>query len=230
MKQLYPFLAASSFIFISTTLFAATTERPWYLSVDGGVFQGMFDAQYTDQTDSLPQNYRQTVSQYGYIGGIAAGYSKVVQNQYLLGGELSGSLATNNAYFSAGASSSAFADKLAIKGNIDLTFVPGILISESIAMYGKLGLSYASISADINSPTGYTPTYSQSNSTRTVIGGAFGLGIKKKISDHLAIFTEYNYHDYGTVNFPTFQNFTATYAHAAHVYSNSLVVGVSYLI
>jgi len=221
-------ITLAALIIVSQTTFAM--PGPWYISANAGIFQGMFDAQYNDQTDVIAQNIRQPVNQYGYTGGLAVGYSKPVCNQYFLGGELSANLATDNAYFATGASTAAFTDKLSIKGNIDLAFVPGFFVTDTVAAYGKIGASYASISTDLDSPTGFDASYVNSKSTRDVFGGVLGLGLKKYVTKNAVVFTEYNYHDYGTVNFPDFQNFTATYSHSAHVYSQSILIGASYFL
>lgn len=80
----------------------------------------------------------------------------------------------------------------------------------------------------MNSPAGYTPTSQNTNNKQGQFGGVAGLGIKKLLTEKIGIYAEYNYHDYGTVDFPAFTNFTATYTHSAHVYNQDLVVGLSY--
>lgn len=62
------------------------------------------------------------------------------------------------------------------------------------------------------------------------IGFAAGIGVTKSIIDTLSIFTEANYHDYGSVSFLGVSNFSANYSHSAHIYSYDAVVGVSYKI
>lgn len=209
---------------------AATASGPWYLSASGSVFQGQFNTQYNDQTDAIQQNLRQSVQQNGYLGSIAAGYLHTCHNNYLLGGELSISGTTSTALYSAGAASNAINDKTSIPYFADLALLAGFVLSDSTYLYAKIGFSYAAIDSNLNSPTGFIPSYIQANATRYAPGGVFGLGLKKMINSHVAVYGEYNYHDYATVDFANFQNFTATYSHTVHASANSVGVGVTYFI
>src|SRR5690242_184223 len=99
-------LLLSALAFSSTIL--ASQPHPFYIAADGGIFQGSFNNQYLDQTDSIAQNFQQTVLQNGYTGGIALGYHhRFAHKSYGLGLELSGNGDSNNATFREGASSAA---------------------------------------------------------------------------------------------------------------------------
>lgn len=216
------------FLALSSSGFATTIHSSFYVAGNAGVFLGDFNHDYWDQTDVIAQNISESVQQQGYTEGLAVGYSKLFQEQYLLSAELSGNLDSHQATFQAGASTASFSDNTQIQNHIDLTFVPGILLSNSIEAYVKLGLSVARLQDNLTSPTGYTPTIDNFNCTKHAIGFASGLGLAKYITDNFSIFAEGNFHDYGTVNFSDFQNFTANYTHSAHVYSFGAVLGATY--
>lgn len=217
-----------SILFCNVT-FAQACFHPWYVAANAGVYQGIFNQNYHDNTDLIPQSIRQPIYQYAYTFGLAAGYSTPICNGlYVLGAELSGNYNTQNANFAAGAATAAFNDVNNIRYQFDLLFVPGIALTECSVLYGKIGLSYAEIRDALNSPVGFAPVLVGFNSTQNVFGLALSIGLKKYINDNFSIFTEVNYHDYGTVNFSGFQNFTANYSHSAHVYSEDLVVGVAF--
>lgn len=218
-------LAMSSTTFATTNSTNSFQAHPIYVSVNAGIFKGNFNSSYTDLTDVYQQNISQSVQQNGYTEGFALGYSKLLQQQYLVGVELSANFNSQHANLQAGTS---IADTTQIKNNIDLTFVPGILLNNSLAAYLKLGVSRASLQDKLTSPAGFSPVVTNFNSSPSVTGFAAGLGIKKFITEHVAIFTEGNYHDYGTVNFSQFQNFMANYSHSSRVYSYSVVIGASY--
>lgn len=80
----------------------------------------------------------------------------------------------------------------------------------------------------LTSPAGYNPESISYHATKHPLGFTAGLGIAKPIVENLGIFVEANYYDYGTVNLPNFQNFTADYTHNAHVYSYAVTVGLGY--
>ena len=80
----------------------------------------------------------------------------------------------------------------------------------------------------LTSPVGFLATNTNFNSHETSFGVVAGLGVSKLISDHVSIFTEATYRDYGSVTFKNFQNFTANYTHTAHIYASDVVLGASY--
>jgi opacity protein-like surface antigen len=217
-------------LLLSTLLFSSLTyaASPYYIAADGGIFRGNFNNNFIDQTDAIPQNITEDATQYGYTGGIALGYSKLCNERYSLGAEISGNLDSHHSLYQAGASTAAFSDMIQIKNHFDLTFVPGIMLGSTVLGYAKLGVSYAALQDKLTSPVGFTPTYTNYNSNRNAFGFAGGLGVKKFITDHVSVFTEADYHDYGTVNFSGFQNFSANYTHSAHVYSVAFLLGAAY--
>jgi opacity protein-like surface antigen len=211
-----------------SSIACALPQQPFYIAANAGLFQGSFDATYRDQTDTIPQNIAQTLQQHGYTEGLAIGYQKPIYNQYLLGTELSGNLDSHQASFESGAANTSFSNSTQIKNNIDLTFVPGVMLGLTVEAYLKLGLSHASLQDNLNSPVGYTPTVSRFNSNKSATGFAGGIGVKKFVTEQIAIYLESNYHDYGTVTFANFQNFTAGYTHTAHIYSYDFLLGLAY--
>lgn len=221
-------LALISLVFCQST-FAYVDTKPWYVSGDFSIFQGNYDLIYNDQTDIIAQNVRQTVQQNGYTAGFALGYSQTVHKDYLLGAEFVANIAANNANFASGSSTTAFSDQIKIQGYLDFVIVPGIYLTDSLAAYIKAGISLGLIKDSINSPTGYAPSYAVTNSNKNMVGAAMGIGMKKFITHQFVVFSEYQYHDYGMLNLPGFQNFTANYSHSAHVYSQAVMLGLSYL-
>lgn len=199
-----------------------------YVAADAGIFRANYNTYYNDQTDVISQSIAETVSQNGYVGGLAIGYNQLYNDAYSLGIEFSGHLATNDARYSAGASTAAFSDKTKINSYFDLVFVPGVMLTETLNAYLKLGLSLAHVSDDLSTPVGFTPTYASYSSAKNVGGFAAAIGVKKQISQQLFLYTEYSYHDYRDVDFDDFQNFTASYSHSADITSSALSVGVLY--
>lgn len=206
----------------------AYSDRPFYIGADAGIFQGTFSQSYLAQMTSPPANVAETTQQHGYTGGLVAGYSKLFHQQYLLGAQLSGNLDSHYANYANGANSLTYTDTTQINSHIDLTVVPGILLSDSAAAYAKLGVSTASVQDNLTSPATNASVMTRYNSTKMATGLAAGLGVKKFLTDQVSIFAEGNYHDYGVVNFTDFQNYTVTYTHSAHVYSYDLSLGAAY--
>lgn len=206
----------------------AVPSSTFYVAANAGIMQVNFNQKYLDQTDIIKQNIADSVQQNNYNAGLAIGYSKLFYNQYLLGAELSGNLDSHNALYQNGAAGIAITDTTQINHHIDLTFVPGMMLSQSIAGYLKLGISFASLQDNLTSPTGFTPTIMSFNSNANATGFAGALGFKAYITDHVTLFAEGNYHDYGNVNFSNFTNFTTSYTHSAHVYAYGIALGAAY--
>ncbi|MDR3478475.1 MAG: outer membrane beta-barrel protein [Gammaproteobacteria bacterium] len=226
MKKIQLLVGFTSVALSSIAL--ALPTQPFYVAVNAGIFQGSFDAAYRDQTDLIPQNIAQTLQQHGYSEGLAVGYQRPFRNQYLLGAELSANLDSHNASYQSGAANTSFSNSTQIKNHFDLTFVPGVMLGSTVEGYVKLGLSYASLQDNLTSPVGYTPTMTRFNSNKSVVGFAGGIGVKKFVTEQVSVYVEGDYHDYGSVSFANFQNFTASYTHNAHIYSYGMMLGAAY--
>jgi opacity protein-like surface antigen len=199
-----------------------------YLALDAGILQANFNNNYLDQSDLIPQNISESVLQNGYSGGIALGYNHLLNQRYFFDLELAGNINSGSALYQSGAATAAFSDLTKIKNYVDLTIAPGLIINNAIFPYLKLGVSHASLHDNMHSPVGYTPVITEYDSNKNVFGFAAGLGVKYSLSEHITLFNEVNYHDYGTVNVPNFQNFSATYTHSADLHTYGLVVGAMY--
>jgi len=204
----------------------AYTTHPFYVAADAGFFRGDFNQTYNDQTANVAQNFSGVAQQQGYTEGLAFGYSKLINQQYLLGVELAGNLATHTSTYSA--SDQSFTDNLQIKHYLDLSFVPGFLLNDSTAVYAKLGLSEAYIKDQLTSPAGYEAVSTEYSSSKNTLGFVGGLGIKKLITDQFAIFAEGDYRDYGSMTFNSFQTIAATYTHSSTITAYNAVLGAAY--
>lgn len=228
MKKAYiKGIGAAVTVLLSSASHAAMNSGV-YVAADAGIFQASFNQRYLDQTDVIAQNIGESVQQHGYTAGLAVGYQKWICSQYFLGAELSGNLDSREATFQSGASTTAFSDSIQVRNHIDLTFVPGMLLGNSMTAYLKLGISSASINDNLSSPVGFIPTSTVYNSTRRVTGFAAGIGVSKYLTQKISLFVEANYHDYGRVSFPSFQNFSASYTHTAQIYTYGAIAGLAY--
>lgn len=217
--------------FLTTTCISharAIPNNQFYGSVQGGIFQARFNSNYLDQTDVIPQNISNSLTQNGYTGGLAVGYTRLLGSRYLFNLELAGNLDGNSALYQSGAANTAFSDKIELNHHIDLSVAPGIITASDFFPYLKLGVSYASVRDYVSSPVGYDPIMMQYNSNKNIWGLVAGLGMKYRATEHVGIFAEADYHDYGTLNLSPFQNFSANYTHSARIFSYSIVVGATY--
>ncbi len=230
--QLFATRLTSAIFLASVSVSHANMAFPsdqFYAAIQGGIFQGQFDSRYVDQTDIIPQNISTTLTQNGYTGGLAIGYTHLVNARYFANIELAGNLDGNSALYQSGAANTAFSDKIELKYHFDLTVAPGIITHSDFSPYLKLGISYASVQDNLTSPVGYDPIMMQYNTHKNKWGFVGGLGVRYSITPRVKLFAEANYHDYGTINLSAFENFSATYSHSAHLYSYGAAMGVTYI-
>ena len=209
---------------ICLTAQVSYAQHPFYAEAEVGLLQGNFSVKYNDLTSTLPQNYQDNVLQSAYTAGLALGYRQIIATRYLLGLEIAGNRASNYAYYSPGVLS----DKLKLKYNIDFAFVPGLLLNQSISTYLKLGISSGYIYDHLVSPAGYTPQNTVYHYNLNRVGFLAGIGVRKDLASHWAVFAEYLYRDYGSISFKHFTNLTATYSHNARLTTNALNVGLAF--
>ena len=225
MKTLLQTIGMFTLAFCSSS-FAQTNSI--YIAANAGIFAADFNQTYRDQTDIIPQNIASPSQQHGYTGGMAIGYRHLFCNNYFLGTELAGNFRTHSASFQSGAATSAFSDRIKINNDIDLSLEPGLMLNQSIAAYLKFGVARGSLEDHLTSPVGYNPEIHDYQTTKHPFGFTAGLGMTKSIVKNLGMFVEANYYDYGTVNLPNFQNFTADYTHTAHIYNYAVTLGLAY--
>jgi len=205
----------------------ALPSNQFYASLEAGIFKGQFNSKYLDQTDLIPQNISESLMQNGYSGGLALGYTHSFNSHYFVGLELAGVKDGNSASFQSGAANTSFSDQIQMNSHVDFTVIPGVMTQSGFLPYIKVGISRASINDYLTSPVGYDPVMTNYNSSQTSYGFVAGLGLRYLLNDHSWLFVEENYHDYGSVNFSAFQNFSASYSHSAHIYSYATLIGAS---
>lgn len=215
-------------ILIQSSITYAMPINQFYGAIEGGVFKAQFNNKYSDLTDLIPQNVTNASLQNGYTGGVRIGYTRLLNKLYFTGIELSGNLNGNSALYESGAATTAFSDNIQINHNLDLAFIAGIKTDSAFYPYLKIGVSYASIHDRLTSPVGYNVLITSYNINKNGYGGVMGVGVKYTINERSGLFIEANYHDYGTLNLLPFQNFSASYAHSAHIYSYAALIGASY--
>lgn len=214
-------------IILTSNAFALPVNQ-FYGSLLAGIYQAQFNSSYLDQTDDIPANVSDTFMQNGYTGGVAIGYTHLINPSYFVSLELAGNWNGHTALYQNGGTSTSFSDSVSVDHQFDLTVIPGVVTASAFFPYIKLGISQGHISDSLTSPAGYDPVMTQYNSTKTVYGFVAGLGVRYAVNDRFSLSIETNYHDYGTVNFPSFQNFTATYSHSAHIYAYAAQLGATY--
>lgn len=216
------------FFLISTSTTYAVPAHQFYGAIQAGVFRAQFNNKYSDQTDIIPQNITNASMQNGYSGGLTLGYTHTLNANYFVSIDLSGDLDGNSALYQSGATNTAFSDTININHHIDLSFMPGVISLSRFYPYLKIGISYASITDHLNSPVGYEPIFTDYSSHKNSLGLVLGMGVRYIVNDHLWLFVETNYHDYGSTHLTSFQNFTASYTHSAHLYSYGTLLGAAY--
>lgn len=196
----------------------------FYVGLNAGVFQSIFQLNYSDLTNAFPNNTNVNINQQGYTGGLALGYRWMYSPNYFLGYELQGSFDTNNTSYAA----QTITEQVSGKYHFDLTLDPGMRLAGNTFGYLKIGASYGYFKDQVNAPTGVFPTYVNTSKSHWLWGFVLGIGATKAITRNLMLFAEYNYRDFGNYNLPNFTAYTTTYSHTNRVYTNTYTFGLSY--
>lgn len=209
-------IATSVVIALSSgTALAQNFQKGFYIGINSGA------AFVTGQTNdkfitapnfynptSLTTHYRDEASQRGYDGGVFLGWNFYADREYVYGLELSGNTYSNTAnqtFWNFTPDVDAFnlinfQESWKIRYAFDLTFKPGVLISDSSELYGILGVSTAKLKTKLKNlvpnSAGSSPlTFSDS---KDVYGFVLGAGLNKQLCNHLGLFTSYQYTYYGS--------------------------------
>lgn len=147
--------------------------------------------------------FRDEASARGYSGGAFLGWNFYVDSEYLYGLEISGNAYSNRAHqsiwsigaFNNGSPSAVlnFDESWDMKYSADLTFHPGVFLSESTALYGILGASIAEISTRFKE----SRRHHNHEESDTLYGFVLGAGIQKQLCNRLSMFVSYQYTYYG---------------------------------
>lgn len=160
--------------------------------------------------------FRDEGSARGYSGGAFLGWNFYVDREYIYGLEISGNAYSNRAHqsiWSIGAYNQSviladvlnFDESWDMKYSADLTFHPGVLLSESTSLYGIFGASIAEISTTFKE----SRRHHSHDESDTLYGFVLGAGIQKQLCNRLSMFVSYQYTYYGdhslrdhTINIP----------------------------
>ncbi len=156
--------------------------------------------------------YRDEGSARGYSGGAFLGWNFYVDREYIYGLEISGNAYSNRAHhtiWNIGPYNNSvllanvlnFDESWDMRYSADLTFHPGVFVSDSTALYGILGASIAEISTNFKrvSQTGLAQEDRSRNNSEsdTLYGFVLGAGIQKQLCNRLSLFASYQYTYYG---------------------------------
>lgn len=213
---------------LSSAVFANHASY-FYGAADAGIFTATFDELYAYQSPTVPnpQSITNTAYQRGYMGGLKLGYHHSFRSDYFYNTEISGDIDSDRSSFQSGASGP-FIDNMWVDGHVDFSLVPGMMISHSMSLYMKLGLSVAFFRDRMTSYVGSFNTETGYSLNKTIPGFLAGLGVSKSVTKRMDVFTEADYHDYGNRTLQTFSVQNATYASSAKIHWYDVVVGAAY--
>jgi len=203
-----------------------------YIGAQIGYIKGEGDSEVNfDSRTYLSDTYIDTQATYsatnkpsGFIGGLYAGYNKLLTNNWLLGVELAANY-TNIKKSATLIDSNNYATKTAInlkqKGEVALYGKFGKVLGEdsSTLLYGLVGVSGTKLEA------GYETSSSTIWDKDTVYGLTVGSGLEFKLNKKWHARVQYRFSKYDDANF----NFTSSVDGKVKDYkTHSVMVGVSY--
>lgn len=133
----------------------------------------------------------------GWNGDLNVGFGYVIQDHYYLGAEVFGDV--NSTTIDLGnvinPVTGAVVGTASLKNRYDLgiDFVPGVKISDSTMLYGKVGYVNGNFS-------GFSNTFGSSSNSKNLSGLQLGLGLKTMITNNVSANLEYDYNYYSKFN------------------------------
>lgn len=209
-------IATSVLIALSSgTALAQNIHKGFYIGINSGAafVTGQTNDKFINAPNfinpiSLTTHYRDEASERGYDGGVFLGWNFYVDREHAYGLELSGNTYSNTANQTLwnftpdanGLDIINFRESWKIRYAFDLTFKPGLLISDSSELYGILGVSTAKLKTKLKNLVpnlaGSSPlTFSDS---KDVYGFVLGAGAQTELCNHLGLFASYQYTYYGS--------------------------------
>lgn len=208
---------------------------------------------------SYTNKYNTSVSAPLFTPGILLDYQKLYSNVYALGAELAVRYNTGHttntdqsqdafSYSPIGLQENDFSTQANLRYSVDLAVKPGLLLTDSILSYMKLGATLTGLNTTLstthnNAFISETYTSTGGNSNHNIWGLLVGAGLEKSISNTWSIFAEYNFNLYERVNLKTVSitdrgttglssiiATTSNYQRAIQPYSNRFDIGVRYAV
>lgn len=202
------------FALSSGTAIAQNFHKGFYIGINSGAsfVTGQTDDKFITgvnfiNPERMTTRYREEDSQRGYNGGVLIGWNFYVDREYVYGIELSANEYSNTAHqtfwnFTPDANVNDlinFQESWKLRYVFDLTFKPGVLISDFSELYGIIGVSTSKSKTELKNLVpqlaGSSPlTFHDS---KDVYGFVLGVGAQAQLCNHLGVFTSYKYTYYG---------------------------------
>jgi len=195
------FAAAMAGSFLAAAPASADPFDGFYVGAEAGYSSSSFESRIAPDV---------TLGGDGFNGGLVAGYGKLFDNIYL-GGELGGYLSNSSISGSvAGASYEA-----SIRDQIDVSVMPGYLISPETLVYARLGYAYGRMDGKVDTGAG------AANAKWNSDGWVLGAGVWLALTDTVGLRADYSRTMFGKATIPgTGQDVSVT--------DNSVRVGLTY--
>lgn len=168
------------------------------LGYDSYRVRNSFDVANNDEDDFLSGN--PPVSATGWVPELFLGYGKYVTDTFYLGGEAF--INTSNAEGSYSVSDTDFNYSSKIEGGtgFGIAFLPGIKLNCTTLAYLRLGYNWERLEAKQSFTDLDESTSGSVNTTNTVHGFSYGVGMESLISCNWSLRAEYTHTNYSTFN------------------------------
>lgn len=242
MRNFWTCLGFLGVFFVGMTFGAGEFDGP-YLGADLGAAQGIFrgteNATVPGLLDSpsLSIVNQNVISDVGGTGGLQAGYGWQQRGVfwgvfaqgdfYGLGGHsLVQSTPISNTVFNLQPN----VKQISLSSALSMGIKPGILLSPVSLLFFQVAASYANahLNTSLSSATEDLPITTNSESSAGLWGVRLGLGLEQKLSQHLSLFLNYLYSNYGHINADV-QSSTTLQDHVNYdVQENLYLLGLNY--
>lgn len=182
------------------------------ISADAGIFDvkdrfRAFDAWHTDRLE-FQEIHDWDQGLQGVDGEIYAGVGWLFDDHYYLGGEVFASVTSNdgdheNFFEEPGEFSQTFHQEVDVDHTYGISFIPGIKISDSTLLYGRIGWEASRFKYRehlVQSPVFDGGPFPFDDTSRTEGGLQLGVGLRAMVTNNVDIRGEYDWNRYSSFN------------------------------
>ncbi len=208
------FIFANTILTLSAATAFAASVGP-YVGIGGGADDSAWHAGHNSTisvtdifgTETFTTGSSKDMGAHGFVGTVFGGYSGIVCSDIYLAGEIFGNIASTSANVRSsftdvdpltGTTSLSVSDTLKTKYGYGVSFIPGVVLNNSVIGYGRIGYIRTrfehSLSISGTDPTG--PFASSRSTYNNINGGQLGLGVRVNTAPGFDIRGEYTYTAY----------------------------------
>ena len=160
-------------------------QSAYNVYVGAGVSRDAFNYE-----EPIAKGYKDDKGGKGWNGDLFAGVGYTFQHRYYIAGEIFGSLSNAKlAYYDKNAAGKFYKEELQAKHSYGISLIPGVKLSDSTMMYGRVGLNQ----------TKFECKEKGTSESKNKSGLQLGLGVQTMVANNVSLRMEYDWNHFGDI-------------------------------